>query len=102
MRWRPSNCSVNRWNPAVFSSARSAATFREISIPVTHESRGRLERVLGTIGRFVDEGFLPAAPQTGACGYCDYRPVCGPYEEQRARRKQPERLEPLIEIRNLP
>lgn len=76
--------------------------FSQVGIPLTQESRDRLERVLKTIGRFVEEGFLPAAPQAGVCGYCDYRPVCGPYEEQRSRRKQPERLEPLIDIRNLP
>ena len=76
--------------------------FSQFSIPVTEDSRGRLERVLKTIGRFIGDGFLPAAPQRGACSYCDYRPVCGPYEELRTRRKQPERLEPLIDIRNLP
>jgi len=58
--------------------------------------------VLETIGRFIAEGFLPAAPQAGACGFCDYRPVCGPYEESRSKRKQTERLEPLIAIRNMP
>jgi len=58
--------------------------------------------VLETIEQSIEEGFLPAAPQTGACAICDYRPVCGPYEEQRSKRKQPDRLEPLITIRNLP
>ncbi|HLK18775.1 MAG TPA: PD-(D/E)XK nuclease family protein, partial [Bryobacteraceae bacterium] len=76
--------------------------FSTISIPLDPPSRQRIERVLETIGRFVEEGFLPAAPQTGACAICDYKPVCGPYEEQRARRKQSDRLEPLVNIRNLP
>jgi ATP-dependent helicase/nuclease subunit B len=76
--------------------------FSTIGIPLDTQSRERLARVLRTIGRFVEEGFLPAAPQTGACAMCDYRPVCGPYEEQRSKRKQPDRLEPLMEIRNLP
>ena len=76
--------------------------FSTINIPLDTQSRERLARVLATVGRFVEEGFLPAAPQTGACAICDYRPVCGPYEEQRSKRKQPERLEPLIDIRNLP
>ncbi len=76
--------------------------FSQIGIPVTAESRDRLERVLQAIGRFIGEGFLPAAPLAGVCGYCDYRPVCGPYEEQRSKRKLAERLEPLIDIRNLP
>lgn len=76
--------------------------FSEFTIPLNDDSRNRLARVLKTVERFVSEGFLPAAPQRGACKLCDYRPVCGPYEEQRAQRKLKERLEPLVEIRNLP
>ena len=33
------------------------------------------------------EPFLPAAPDEGACRWCDYQGVCGPYEEQRTARK---------------
>jgi CRISPR/Cas system-associated exonuclease Cas4 (RecB family) len=76
--------------------------FSQINIPLDSPARERLGRVLETIGRFIAEGFLPAAPQAGACGFCDYRPVCGPYEESRSKRKQTERLEPLIAIRNMP
>jgi ATP-dependent helicase/nuclease subunit B len=76
--------------------------FSEMSISLDAQSRERLSRVLETIGESIQQGFLPAAPQTGACALCDYRPVCGPYEETRARRKQRDRLDPLIAIRNLP
>jgi len=76
--------------------------FSQINIPLDTQSRERLSRVLQTIDRHIEDGFFPAAPQTGACGICDYRPVCGPYEEQRSKRKPPERLEPLVTIRNLP
>jgi ATP-dependent helicase/nuclease subunit B len=76
--------------------------FSTVSIPLDTPSRQRVARVLETIEHSVETGFLPAAPQTGACAVCDYRPVCGPYEEQRSKRKQPDRLEPLITIRNLP
>jgi CRISPR/Cas system-associated exonuclease Cas4 (RecB family) len=76
--------------------------FSTIDIPLDTPSRQRVTQVLETIGRFVEEGFLPAAPQSGACAICDYRPVCGPYEEQRSKRKLPDRLEPLVNIRNLP
>jgi CRISPR/Cas system-associated exonuclease Cas4 (RecB family) len=76
--------------------------FSQVTIPLDNQSRDRLTRVLETIGRAIEEGFLPAAPQPGACGLCDYRPVCGPYEEQRAKRKQPDRLDALVQIRNLP
>jgi CRISPR/Cas system-associated exonuclease Cas4 (RecB family) len=76
--------------------------FSTIDIPVNDESRARLRRVLETIDRSIEEGFLPAAPQTGACAMCDYSAVCGPYEETRVKRKQPDRLDPLIEIRHSP
>jgi len=76
--------------------------FSEIAIPLDTQSRQRLAYVLETIGRSIEEGFLPAAPQKGACAICDYRPVCGPYEETRVRKKRPERIEPLVAIRNLP
>lgn len=76
--------------------------FSTIDIPLNEESRARLRRVLETIDRSIEEGFLPAAPQTGACALCDYSAVCGPYEETRVKRKQPDRLDPLIEIRHSP
>ena len=76
--------------------------FSQFHIPLDAQARERLTRVLEMIGHFLEEGFLPAAPQTGACAICDYRPVCGPYEEQRAKKKRPDRLEELIAIRNLP
>ncbi len=45
----------------------------------------------------IAEGFLPPVPQKDACEICDYRIVCGPYEELRARAykdRRDERLEP--------
>ena len=76
--------------------------FSQVTIPLDQQSRERMARVLETIGHAIEEGFLPAAPQRGACVLCDYRPVCGPYEEQRAKRKQPDRLDALVQLRNLP
>jgi len=76
--------------------------FSEMSISLDTQSRERLSRVLETISESIQQGFLPAAPQAGACALCDYTPVCGPYEETRAKRKQRDRLDPLITIRNLP
>jgi CRISPR/Cas system-associated exonuclease Cas4 (RecB family) len=76
--------------------------FSQVTIPLDQQSRERMTRVLQTIGEAIEEGFLPAAPQPGACALCDYRPVCGPYEEQRSKRKQPDRLDALVQVRNLP
>lgn len=76
--------------------------FLNIDIPVDEESRRRLARVLETINSSITGGFLPAAPQPGACALCDYGSVCGPYEEQRAKRKPQDRLESLVELRGMP
>jgi CRISPR/Cas system-associated exonuclease Cas4 (RecB family) len=76
--------------------------FSAVDIPLNDEGRGRLSRILQTIDRSIAEGFLPAAPQTGACSMCDYTAVCGPYEETRVKRKQSDRLDALIEIRHSP
>jgi CRISPR/Cas system-associated exonuclease Cas4 (RecB family) len=76
--------------------------FSAVDIPLNDEGRGRLRRILQTIDNSIAEGFLPAAPQTGACSMCDYTAVCGPYEEIRIKRKRSDRLDSLIEIRHSP
>ncbi len=84
-----------------FSAPSAAISLPSISRSTTNRAQ-RLRRVLETIDRSIEEGFLPAAPQTGACALCDYSAVCGPYEETRVKRKQADRLDPLIEIRHSP
>ncbi len=55
------------------------------------------------LGEALDRGFLPAAPNKDACRFCDYRPVCGPWEEERTRRKKDRGdLHLLKTLRNLP
>jgi hypothetical protein len=59
---------------------------------------GQRPRVPKTAGRtFASNGFR---------GRADTRPrmapVCGPYEEQRVRRKPQEPLAPLLELRDMP
>lgn len=76
--------------------------FRNIDIPIDTGSHGQLEAVVETIDTAVATGFLPAAPREAACAECDYRIVCGPYEELRTARKRPERLEPLARVRRMP
>jgi ATP-dependent helicase/nuclease subunit B len=76
--------------------------FSAFDIPLQDEGRGRLRRILQTIDQSIAEGFLPAAPQAGACAMCDYTAVCGPYEETRVKRKQSDRLDALVEIRHSP
>ncbi len=82
--------------------ATQHADYQFTPIPVTDRSRLLLQKLLGNIDAAIAEGFLPPAPQKDACDICDYRSVCGPYEEQRSARHKnmrDERLEALIEIR---
>ncbi len=70
-----------------------------VSVPLDERSRGAASRMLATVDRALEEGFLPAAPAKDECRYCDYRSVCGPYEELRVANKQKHRLEPLDQLR---
>lgn len=76
--------------------------FTTIEIPLNDQSRDRLRRVLETIDQALETGFLPAAPQSGACAMCDYAAVCGPYEEIRVKKKHRDPLDALLQLRSLP
>jgi ATP-dependent helicase/nuclease subunit B len=76
--------------------------FQRIETATTPDARRFIARVLEIIQIFIEDGFLPAAPQKDACKLCDYKPVCGPHEEQRTRRKRGDRLDLLVELRNMP
>jgi CRISPR/Cas system-associated exonuclease Cas4 (RecB family) len=76
--------------------------YTQVPIPLTETSVNRLRLVIETIDSAVKDGFLPAAPRKDACLYCDYRIVCGPYEEHRATRKPQDRLAMLQQLRCQP
>jgi len=76
--------------------------YQRIETLVTPSARQFIGRVLEIVGDFIREGFLPAAPQKDACSLCDYKPVCGPHEELRAGKKKVDRLDALVELRNMP
>lgn len=80
----------------------SAGGFEERVVPLDDASRAAAAAVAATVGGALAEGFLPAAPAERACAYCDYRPVCGPYEEIRVKRKPRDRLAALARLRGLP
>jgi len=85
----------------LYATQRGGYTLIEIN--VNDRSRLVLAKLLQDIGDMTTSGFLPPAPEKGVCEYCDYRVICGPYEERRLGRKNfhDERLEPLIEIRGM-
>lgn len=75
--------------------------YRRLDFPLNQESREMVRRVLATIDREIERGFLPAAPREKACQYCDFRAVCGPYEEMRVSRKLRPALKALDSVRSL-
>ena len=76
--------------------------YQDIEIRITPDAEEHLGTVLKTVDDAIAKGFLPAAPAIGACEYCDYASVCGPYEEQRVARKVRAPLDPLQTLRRLP
>jgi CRISPR/Cas system-associated exonuclease Cas4 (RecB family) len=85
------------------SYCTSAGDFKEVMVPLERRSRDAADLVARALGQALTRGFLPAAPVKDACRYCDYRPVCGPWEEERTGKKKDRReLETLDALRKLP
>ena len=80
----------------------STGDFEDRTIALDGEARAGALSVAEVIGQAIDEGFLPAAPADGACLWCDYKVVCGPYEEQRVKGKRQDKLKPLVLLRKKP
>ena len=80
-----------------------AGEFTSVDVPLDTQVRGSIATLAQTISQAVKDGFLPAAPrEERECERCDYQPVCGPSEWQRHRRKPPEPLAPLVQLRGMP
>jgi len=81
----------------------AAGGFTEVTIPLDPLAREHAKVVAETIGEALESAFLPAAPKAGACRYCEYNVVCGPYEELRTTKyKVQDRLLSLRKLRALP
>ena len=80
----------------------AAGGYEERTVPLDDRSRAAAGEVAAIVERGLADGFLPAAPVARACTWCDYRPVCGPYEEIRLKRKPRERLAELQRLREMP
>jgi ATP-dependent helicase/nuclease subunit B len=71
-------------------------------VALDESSRRMGIEALEVIDRAIERGELAAAPAEGACTWCDFRPVCGPNEEERVGRKPQDRLRDLAELRSRP
>ena len=81
--------------------ATTAGGFVEHAIPITDYNRRQGLQVLEIIDRAIEGGFLAPAPAERACTWCDFRPVCGPREEERTARKAADRLADLEALRSM-
>jgi RecB family exonuclease len=80
----------------------SAGGFTEVVVPLDRYTRDSVARLAAIIREALEKPFLPAAPAEKQCAWCDYQPVCGPYEELRTRRKAKEPLASLLKLREMP
>jgi CRISPR/Cas system-associated exonuclease Cas4 (RecB family) len=77
--------------------------FKERVVELDPNARASAEAILRTIENGISGPFLVPAPREEACAYCDFKEVCGPYEELRIARKQEHvQLTYLKTMRNLP
>jgi CRISPR/Cas system-associated exonuclease Cas4 (RecB family) len=77
--------------------------FEQVVVPLDDVARQSAKIVSDAVAAGLAEPFLPAAPaEDRTCAWCDYRPICGPYEALRSARKPPERLAALRQVRELP
>jgi len=78
----------------------SVGEFKEVTILLDDEARAAATEVAKTVGDALEKGFFPAAPAPRGCEWCDYRPVCGPYEELRTSKiKRQDKLVALHALR---
>ncbi len=80
----------------------STGGFEQREIGLDRAARQAADDLGRIVGEALETPFLPAAPERGACEWCDYRVVCGPYEEIRTSRKPRKKLERLAFLRSLP
>lgn len=84
------------------SYCTAAGGFTDHEIPINDASRRAGLEALEIVDRAIELGFLPAAPGDRACGWCDFRPVCGPHEVERIKGKPREKLGDLDALRERP
>lgn len=83
-----------------FCTARGG--FRDHEVGIDDFARLYAGQLLSAVDTAVRGGVLPPAPRAEACDWCDFRAVCGPFEEQRQMRKDPGLLTGLRVVREQP
>lgn len=82
--------------------ASSAGGFESVPVRLDQTAREGANAVGEAVTEAITTGFLPALPDAKECDYCDYKPVCGPYEAIRIKKKKSPRMEKLVNLRKRP
>src|ERR1700722_7918729 len=81
----------------------AAGGYERRVVEINDEARKASRDFVAIVKESLEAGFLPAAPDDRECDWCDYKRVCGPYEERRSKIKPPKpRLEALKRLRAMP
>ena len=83
-----------------FSTVTGGYATRSVSLGETERRHGL--DVLEIVDRAIETGVILPAPRPGACAWCDFRLVCGPWEEIRVLRKDDTKLIDLQVLRRMP
>ena len=65
----------------------ATGNYEERIVEIDETARAAALDFVATLDNALKAGFLPAVPEPRECNWCNFRRVCGPYEEQRMRIK---------------
>jgi ATP-dependent helicase/nuclease subunit B len=82
----------------------AAGAFEKVPVVLDDTARRAARSVAKAVGDALHNGFLPTAPALekkgeGACTWCDFKAVCGPYEHIRTKKKPQDGLQVLTQLR---
>jgi ATP-dependent helicase/nuclease subunit B len=80
----------------------AAGGYEERIVEINDDARRASRDFVAIVKESLEAGFLPAAPDDRECDWCDYKRVCGPYEERRSKIKPEARLKSLKKLRAMP
>jgi RecB family exonuclease len=80
----------------------AAGGYEERVVEINDAAREASRNFVAIVKESLEAGFMPAAPDDRECDWCDYKRVCGPYEERRSRIKPKARLKSLTRLREMP
>ena len=84
------------------SFCTAVGRYEQRVVTLDESARRHGAEVLEIIDRAIETGSLLPAPRQGACRWCDFQAVCGPWEERRTALKDQARLADLAALRGLP